>query len=128
CSIARCSGYRFQRSPVSRNAWNSTALPFTPDGSIVDLAAHGMKVWLLGTPAGSRQGQRDVIARSSDGGRTFVTGPGPCYPGLGGELAPTSARVVWGVCPTGMMAAASRSTNGGSTFTDLMTPPLVNSA
>jgi hypothetical protein len=127
CSLQRCAGYRL-RSPVSANAWSATAMPFAPDGSVVDLATHASSVWLLGTAAGSKRVRSDTLARSTDGGRTFVTGPGPCYPGLGGELAPTSTRVLWAVCPTGMMAAASRSTDGGITFTHLRTPPLVNSA
>jgi photosystem II stability/assembly factor-like uncharacterized protein len=66
--------------------------------------------------------------RSNDAGRTFVTGQGPCVPGLGGELGPVSDQVVWAVCPTGMLAGAWRSTNGGVSFDRLRTPPLVNSA
>jgi hypothetical protein len=128
CSLEGCTGYRFERSPVSADAWTATAMPFAPGGSVLDLAVHGSSVWLLGTPVGQESSQSDELARSSDGGRTFVTGPGPCVPGLGGELAPTSAGVVWAVCPTGMLARAWRSTDGGITFTRLTTPPLVNSA
>lgn len=128
CSQEGCTGYRFERSPVFVNAWSASAMPFAPDGSTVDLAVHGSRVWLLGTPAGSERTRSDELARSTDGGRTFTSGPGPCYPGLGGELAPTSASVVWAVCPSGMMAGASRSTDGGITFIHLRTPPLVNSA
>jgi hypothetical protein len=69
-----------------------------------------------------------VLARSTDDGRTFVTGDGPCVPGLGGDLEPSSARVVWAICPTGMMAGASRSTDGGVSFKPLRAPPLVNAA
>jgi hypothetical protein len=128
CSLRRCTRYRFQRSAVSANAWIARALPFTPDGAVVDLAAHRSRVWLLGTPAGDLGSRPDMLARSTDGGRSFATGPGPCIPGLGGELSPTSASVVWAVCPTGMMAAALRSTDGGVTFRHVTTPPLVNSA
>ena len=103
-------------------------MPFTPDGSVLDLAAHGPDVWLLGTLAGNKRMEHDELARSTDAGRTFVTGPGPCYAGLGGELASTSAGVIWALCPTGMLAGAWRSTDGGITFTHLTTPPLVNSA
>lgn len=128
CSLERCAGYRFERSPVSADTWTATAMPFAPDGSILDLAAHGTSVWLLGTAAGRQSSSRDDLARSSDGGRTFVAGHGPCVPGLGGELAPTFANVVWALCPTGMLAGTWRSTDGGITFTQLVTPPLVNSA
>jgi photosystem II stability/assembly factor-like uncharacterized protein len=119
CSLRRCTRYRFERSPVAADAWTARAPPFVPDGAIVDLAAHGSHVWLL---------DGDVLARSSDGGRSFVTGPGPCVAGLGGELSPTSASVVWAVCPTGMLAGAWRSTDGGFRFRRVPTPPLANSA
>jgi photosystem II stability/assembly factor-like uncharacterized protein len=36
--------------------------------------------------------------------------------------------VVWAVCPTGLLGAAWRSTDGGATFTPLKTPPLANAA
>jgi hypothetical protein len=127
CTKAACYGYRLLRSPVSANGWMRGRLPFTPDSSIVELAAHGPHVWLLATPPGSR-GPHDALARSSDGGRTFTTGRGPCFGDLDGDLEPASASVVWAVCPTGMLAAAWRSTDGGVTFTGLKTPPLVNSA
>jgi hypothetical protein len=116
----------FERVSVNSDDWKSRPLPFASDGSVLDLAAHGSEVWLLGTRRGDSQ--HDVLARSGDGGRTFVTGPGPCYPGLGGELTPSASHVVWAVCPTGMMAAAVRSTDGGATFNRLNAPPLVNSA
>jgi len=125
CTVQTCSGYRFARGPASASRWSESPLPFVPDGSVIDLAARRRTVWLLGTPRATRD-QHDVLARSTDGGRTFVTGVGPCAPGLGGDLEPSSARVVWAVCPTGMMAGASRSTDGGLTFKPL--PPLVNAA
>ncbi|HEV7641602.1 MAG TPA: hypothetical protein VGO39_12115 [Gaiellaceae bacterium] len=133
CTPDRCTGFRFQRSPVSRDAWTSEAMPFTPDtpyGPSLDLSAYGPNtVWLLGSPAGRVASQYDVLARSTDAGRAFTVGEGPCFRDLGGTLAPSSARVVWAVCPTGMMARAARSTDGGSTFSPLRTPSgLVNSA
>jgi photosystem II stability/assembly factor-like uncharacterized protein len=129
CTPDRCSAFRFERSPVSHDAWTSSAMPFTPDGGALDLSAHGANVWLLGTRAGEVATRYDLFARSTDAGRTFVVGDGPCFPGLGGELAPSSASVVWAVCPTGMMAGAARSTDGGVTFAPLRTPlGLVNSA
>ena len=131
CTTQTCSGYRFAHGPASaphwRGSWRESPLPFVPDGPVIDLAARGRNVWLLGTPRATRY-QHDVLARSTDGGLTFVTGDGPCAPGLGGDLEPSSARVVWAVCPTGMMAGASRSTDGGHTFKPLRPPPLVNAA
>lgn len=119
CTPDHCSALRFERSPVARDAWTSTAMPFAADGPVLDLSAHGTNVWLLGTRAGQVATRYDVLARSTDGGRTFTVGDGPCFPGLGGTLAPSSATVLWAVCPTGMMAGAARSTDGGVTFAPL---------
>ena len=119
CTPDRCSALRFERSPVSGDAWTSSAMPFTPDGPVLDLSAHGTNVWLLGTRAGQVATRYDVLARSADAGQTFAVGNGPCFPGLGGTLAPSSAKVLWAVCPTGMMAGAARSTDGGLTFAPL---------
>jgi photosystem II stability/assembly factor-like uncharacterized protein len=120
--------YRFERSPVAANAWSVRTLPFTSDGTVLGLAAHDSHVWLLGTRAGDASSGSDVLARSRDGGRSFVTGRGPCVAGLGGELSPVSASVVWALCPTGLLAAAWRSTDGGRTFRPVRTPPLSNGA
>jgi photosystem II stability/assembly factor-like uncharacterized protein len=117
---------RLEYSPVSANAWQSRPLPFPSDGSALDLEAHGANLWLLGTRRGNTS--HDELARSSDSGRRFVVAAGPCTAGLGGELAPTFGDAVWTVCPTGMLAGAWRSTNGGISFTRLRTPQLVNSA
>jgi photosystem II stability/assembly factor-like uncharacterized protein len=127
CTTQTCSGYRFARGPASAQRWRDSALPFVSDGSVIDLAARSRAVWLLGTPR-TRFPHHDVLASSTDGGHTFVTSDGPCTPGLGGDLEPSSARVVWAVCPTGMEAGASRSTDGGHTFEPLRTPPLINAA
>jgi photosystem II stability/assembly factor-like uncharacterized protein len=128
CTTQTCSGYHFARARAATARWQESPLPFVPDGPVIDLAARGRNVWLLGTPGGTRLLHHDVLARSTNGGRSFITGDGPCIPGLGGDLEPSSARVVWAACPTGMLAGASRSTDGGATFEPLRTPPLVNSA
>lgn len=127
CTTQTCTGYRFARGPASASRWRESPLPFVPDGPVIDLAARDRSVWLLGTRQATRN-QHDVLARSTDGGRTFVTRDGPCVPGLGGDLEPSSARVVWAICATGMMAGASRSTDGGVSFKPLRAPPLVNAA
>jgi hypothetical protein len=118
----------FEYSRVTANAWHAQPLPFTSDGSPLALAAHGANLWLLGTRPSAGPSPTDELARSNDAGRAFVTSAGPCVPGLGGELAPTSTRVVWAVCPTGMLGGAWRSTNGGVSFVRLRTPQLVNAA
>jgi hypothetical protein len=127
CTTQTCSGYHFAHGPASAARWRESPLPFVPDGPVIDVAVRGRTIWLLGTRARMRLPYHDVLARSTDGGRTFVTGDGPCTPGLGGDLEPSSARVVWAVCPTGMLAGASRSTDGGVTFQPLHTQALPNS-
>ena len=72
------------------------------------------QVWLLGSTRHIRAG--DVTLRSSDAGAIFKTSHGPCIPELGGRLVPAGRGVVWAVCPSGMMAGLSLSTNGGRTF------------
>jgi photosystem II stability/assembly factor-like uncharacterized protein len=128
CSKTGCTRYRFARSRASGDSWTASPTPFTPDGSVLDLSARGDGVWLLGTRAGGQARAHDALARSTDAGRTFSPGPGPCYPGLGGTLEPSAHGAVWAVCPTGMAAGAWRSTDGGATFRQLRTPELVNSA
>ena len=103
-------------------------MPFAPGDPAFGLAAYGSNVWLLGSVAAPPNWMSEKLARSSDRGRTFVSGPGPWVPGLGGELVPTSARVLWTVCPTGMMAGAWRSTDGGVSFRPLASPGLINAA
>jgi hypothetical protein len=126
CTRDGCTRYRLERAPASSTAWTAAALPFTPDSGLVSLAARGSKVWLLSSAVGAQP--HDRVARSGDAGHTFTVGPGPCYSDLGGALSPAPPGVVWAVCPTGMMAGAFRSTDGGATFTQLRTRPLVNSA
>lgn len=128
CTSDGCTDFQFRRARVSGDGWSARAIPFVPDGPVLDLAAHGPNVWLLGTRAGEASGPHDLLARSTDAGQTFSVGDGPCFAGLGGDLEPTSASVLWVLCPTGMMAAAARSTDAGITFAPLQTQPLANSA
>ena len=117
-----CRDARLERSPVSRDAWRSTPVPFARAEPNFDLAAQGNHVWLFGGSSSGRYRLRDVLARSADGGRTFVSGSAPCFAELAAELHPISSRVVWAFCPTGMMGAAWRSTDGGASFRALSPP------
>jgi hypothetical protein len=74
----------------------------------------GKSVWFLGSTRHIRAG--DITLRSTDHGNTFKRGYGPCIPELAGQLVPAGGGVVWVVCPSGMMAGLSLSTNGGRTF------------
>jgi photosystem II stability/assembly factor-like uncharacterized protein len=81
---------RLERSPIARSSWHAVPLPV--------------------------RSRFLVPLRSADHGATFKRSPAPCIPGLAGKLVPAGDGVVWAVCPTGMMAALSVSTNGGRTF------------
>lgn len=106
------AGDVLERSSVGRSAWRRlTAFVWRLR---VSLAARGSSVWLLGPPR--RRPDFDTIALSSDRGRTFTTRRGPCLNDLGGALAPAAHGAVWAVCPSGMMAWLSRSSNGGRSF------------
>jgi photosystem II stability/assembly factor-like uncharacterized protein len=115
-NVYAISGGRFERSPMSRNSWRTVPLPARVR-FLVSLAARGGRVWLLGSTRHIRAG--DVTLRSTDGGKTFAKSHGPCVPELGGMLVPAGGGVVWAVCPTGMMAGLSRSTDGGRTYPGL---------
>ena len=103
---------RFGRSALGRSAWHAVKLP--AGLRLVSLAARGNRVWLLGSTRQIRAG--DVTLRSADRGATFRRSHAPCIPDLGGRLVPAGDRVVWAVCPSGMMAGLTLSTNGGRTF------------
>jgi hypothetical protein len=128
CAANSCTDFRLWRSPVTADTWTYTALPFIPHDAGIDLEIHARSVWLLGTPAEASGSSHDELARSVDDGRTFTTGPGPCTPDLGGLLEPVSATDVWAVCPTGLMAGAWRSVDGGVTFSEVNAPSMPNSA
>jgi hypothetical protein len=97
-------------------------MPFADAVPNFDLAAFGSSVWLFGGSSAGRYRLTDLLARSTNGGRTFVTGAVPCYAELVAELEPISSRVVWAFCPTGMMGIAWRSTDGGAHFKPLQIP------
>lgn len=125
--------HRFERSPVGRSAWRRLTLPVLH--LPFSLAARGPDVWFLGPPR--HRPDFDTVALSSDHGRTFTPRKGPCFSELGGTLVPAPGGVVWAVCPSGMMAELSLSTNDGRSFPTvrsahdpggLRQPGLVNSA
>jgi hypothetical protein len=117
-----CLEIRLERSPVSRNAWLSSPMPFAQPQPNFNLAAWHSNVWLFGGSASGRYQLTDLLARSTNGGRTFLTRTIECYAELGAELEPVSSRVVWAFCPTGLQGVASRSSDGGATFKPLHIP------
>jgi hypothetical protein len=71
----------------------------------------------VSSTAGNHPNQ--VLLASADNGMSFANEQSPCTNGLGGQLAATSSSVVWAVCPTGMLAGALRSTDGGVSWSSL---------
>jgi photosystem II stability/assembly factor-like uncharacterized protein len=111
------------------------ALPLR-SGLPFSLAARADHLWLLGETDSAKH-YRDRLARSINGGRTFTVRSGPCFADLGGRLVPVGDGVVWAVCPSGLMAELTLSTNDGRSFPanrsahdpgGLRQPGLVNSA
>jgi photosystem II stability/assembly factor-like uncharacterized protein len=111
----------YERSPVAKDAWRRLRYPSFKHGYTVNLAAHGSRVWLLGSQKRHRADDSDELVLSRDRGADFVARrPGPCLQELGGRLAPATSRVVWAICPTGMMAKLSLSRNGGQSFPSVL--------
>lgn len=104
---------RFERSPIPQRSWHAVPLPVRYR-FLVSVAARGRRVWLLGSTRHIRAG--DATLRSTDRGATFKRSHGPCIPELAGRLVPAGSGVVWAMCPSGMMAGLSVSTNNGRTF------------
>ncbi len=117
---------RLWRSSTASNSWTSSSLPSLSSGPGLALAALGNQVWVIGTGAGATAGAE--LAHSTDRGAAFEVGPGPCVPGLGGQIQAAAPQVIWAVCPTGMLAQALRSVDAGSSFQVLATGELANGA
>ena len=92
------------------------------------MTLHGANLWLSLTTDQPKQ----VLVAGTGFGSAFTTYQSPCFAGLGGSVQATSDDVLWAVCPTGMLAELSRSTDGGAHW-QLLHPlgkasPLPNSA
>ena len=90
------------------------------------MTVHGSDLWFSLTTSASQANQL-LVAGTGVGGalRTYQS---PCFAGLGGSIEASSADVLWAMCPTGMMAEAFRSTDGGSQWKALSAGELENSA
>jgi hypothetical protein len=117
-----CRDVRLERSPAAHDAWVSSTIPFPNAVSNFDLAARGRRVWLFGGSSAGRYELKNLLARSTNRGQTFVTDPAPCEADLAAELEPSPDGTLWAFCPTGMMGGAWRSANGGRTFRALPIP------
>lgn len=98
----------------SPQKWSRVALPLDDLGgnapSIVD--QDGVVTILASGP--SRPSGRDHVLTATPG-NGFSDHQGPCFQDLGGKLS-NSKKAIWAVCPTGMMAQLSVSTDRGATW------------
>jgi photosystem II stability/assembly factor-like uncharacterized protein len=117
CHAGVCRNLVLRRAPLGTTDWVSTSLPVSAAESIILLAVHGSAVWISASPTSGHQNQ--ILLNSTDNGAHFTAGTSPCVNGLGGDLQATSTNVLWAICPTGMLAGAFRSTDGGVTWTTL---------
>ncbi len=129
CQGGTCSAVSLQRSAVGADNWTALDVP-VPSGvsGLAAMTVHGSDLWISLTTSATQANQLLVIGSAS--GASFTTAQSPCYAGLGGSLAAASSEVVWAVCPTGMLAGAYRSSDGGRSWTSLgqATGELPNSA
>lgn len=126
CSNGSCSQMTLERSAVGNDNWAGLPVP-VPAGSdqVVTMTVHGADVWFSVTT--TSQGNQLLVV-STNAGNSFTTYQSPCTGGLGGTVQASSAQVLWAVCPTGMMAQAFRSDDGGAHWTTLSAGELPNSA
>jgi hypothetical protein len=125
CTPGGCSDVRLERSVATTDNWLKTPLPSAQGSYLVSISAQQDQVW-INADSGNSSGEQ--LLHSADRGATFSTGRSPCDAGLGGTVQATSDDVLWFTCPTGMMAQAVRSSDGGATFESLDTGPVPNSA
>jgi hypothetical protein len=98
-------------APVGSRQWRQVPTP-TPLGYGAQFALSGPNLYVLG-------GNGDmVLLYSTDQGAQFSQRVDPCTAGLGGSVtaAADGTSTLWAACPTGMMAEAMLSTNGGVTW------------
>jgi hypothetical protein len=108
---ADCESMDLLRSPVGSPKWQqlSTSVPL---GYGSQFAVSGPNLYVL-----SGSGHL-VLYYSADMGASFSQRDDPCFAGLGGSVtaAADGSSTLWAACPTGTMAAAMLSTNGGTTW------------
>jgi photosystem II stability/assembly factor-like uncharacterized protein len=119
CRFGVCHGLDLRRAPLGTTTWTSTPLPVAASDSSILLTVHGSGVWISLSPTNGIH-PNQILLRSTDSGATFSTGKSPCARGLGGQLEATSMSVLWAICPTGMLAGALRSTDGGAHWSRLL--------
>lgn len=127
CPNGTCSKLAMERTPVGNDNWTDLSVP-VPSGAdqVATMTVHGPDLWFSVTTSTSQSNQ--LLVASTNDANSFTTYQSPCSPGLAGTIQASSADVLWAVCPTGMMAQASRSDDGGAHWSALNTGELPNSA
>jgi len=118
CDQGACTRLALRRAPLGTSAWSVSPLPVGAVEPVVALAVHASSVWISLSRVNGTQRNQALVA-STDAGATFSVYRSPCTTGLGGDLEASSDSVVWAVCPTGMLAGALRSADGGRTWSPL---------
>ncbi len=98
-------------APIGSQQWRQVSTP-TPLGYGAQFALSGPNLYVLG-------GNGDlVLLYSTDQGAQFSQRVDPYTAGLGGSVTAAADRTstLWAACPTGMMAEAMLSTDGGVTW------------
>ena len=113
CQNGSCANVVLERSPAASDHWTALTVP-VPSGvtQTATMTVHGTNLWFSLTTEATQSNQLLVAGKGS--GASFSTYQSPCFAGLAGTIQATSASVLWAVCPTGMMAEAFRSTDGGA--------------
>jgi len=98
-------------APVGSPQWRQLSTP-TPLGYGAQFALSGSNLYVLGGNGDS------VLLYSADRGAQFSQRVDPCTPDLPGAVtaAADGTSTLWAACPTGMMAEAMLSTDGGVTW------------
>ena len=128
CQNGSCSGVVLERSPVGSDQWTvcRSARTGRRRPARGDDSPRGRPVVLGHDRRPARPTSSWWPARfRAPASRTYKS---PCFSGLGGRIQATSSQVLWAVCPTGMMAQAFRSTDGGAQWSTLQPGELENSA
>ncbi|MGH9104730.1 MAG: WD40/YVTN/BNR-like repeat-containing protein [Acidimicrobiales bacterium] len=127
CQNGSCSDLAVERSPVGSDSWAKLQAPL-PAGAeqVATMTVQGADLWFSMTTSANQPNQ--VLVAGSGSGSHFTTYTSPCGSGLAGTIDASSPSVVWAVCPTGMMAEAERSTDGGAHWQPMATGELENSA
>ena len=113
----KCSNLALKRLRVGTSTWSTITLPVTQPGPLVTMTAHGSSLWISLGAEGTVNKQE--LLRSTDYGNRFSSLTSPCFSDLGGRIQASSSTVLWATCPTGMMAGALRSTDGGRNWTPI---------